>query len=146
MKLSKLIKGGVKSLTMNKMRTGLAILGIVIGIGSVIALVSMGESSKRAVQSQIQSIGSNLLTVSPGSQSSGGVRGAMGGATTLTNEDAKAIKGSSHRAQVIVGRNNTNTQIVGVEPIYAEVRKLTLSSGSFITTQHLLWKQKAKQS
>lgn len=132
------------------MRTGLAVLGIVIGIGSVIALVSMGESSKKAVQSQIQSIGSNLLTVSPGFQSSGGVRGAMGGATTLTNEDAKAIKNSSEittiknvspeyssRAQVIAGRNNINTQVVGVEPIYAEVRKLTLSSGSFITTQHL---------
>lgn len=150
MKLSKLIKSGIKNLGVNKMRTGLAILGIVIGIGSVIALVSMGEASKKAVQSQIQSIGSNLLTISPGFTSSGGVRGAMGGATTLTNEDAEAIKTSSQistiknvspeyssRTQVIAGRNNTNTQIVGVEPIYAQVRKLTLSSGSFITSQHL---------
>ena len=150
MKLLKIIKGGVKNLTINKMRTGLAVLGIVIGIGSVIALISMGESSKRAVQSQIQSIGSNLLTVTPGFQSSGGVRGAFGGATTLTNEDAAAIKTATQittvknvspeytgRSQVIAGRNNTNTQIVGVEPIYAEVRKLTLSMGSFITTQHL---------
>ncbi|OGM11835.1 hypothetical protein A2Z22_00075 [Candidatus Woesebacteria bacterium RBG_16_34_12] len=150
MKLKKLIKSGIKNLAVNKMRTSLAILGIVIGIGSVIALVSMGEASKKAVQSQIQSIGSNLLTISPGFTSSGGVRGAFGGATTLTNEDAQAIKISSQittiknvspeyssRAQVVVGRNNTNTQIVGVEPVYAEVRKLTLSSGSFITTQHL---------
>lgn len=150
MKLLKLIKNGIKSLAINKMRTGLAVLGIVIGIGSVIVLVSMGESSKRAVQSQIQSIGSNLLTISPGFTSSGGVRGAMGGARTLTNEDAEAIKNSSAvttvknvspeysgRTQVIAGRNNTNTQVVGVEPIYAQVRKLTLSSGSFITTQHL---------
>jgi putative ABC transport system permease protein len=150
MKLAKLIRGGLKNLAVNKMRTGLAVLGIVIGIGSVIALVSMGEASKRAVQSQIQSIGSNLLTVSPGFTLSGGVRGAMGGATTLTNEDAEAIKNSSEvttvknvspeyssRAQVIAGRNNTNTQIVGVEPIYAQVRKLTLSSGNFINTQHL---------
>jgi len=132
------------------MRTGLAMLGIVIGIGSVIALVSMGESSKMAVASQIQSIGSNLLTVSPGSQSSSGVRGAAGGATTLTNEDADAIKTSttittiknvspeySGRLQVTAGRNNTNTQIVGVEPVYQEVRKLTLTSGAFITTQNL---------
>jgi putative ABC transport system permease protein len=137
-------------MAVNKMRTGLAMLGIVIGIGSVIALISMGEASKQAVQSQIQSIGSNLLTVSPGFQSSGGVRGAAGGATTLTNEDAEAIKSSSQittiknvspeyssRSQVIAGRNNTNTQVVGVEPVYAEVRKLTLSSGSFITTQQL---------
>src|SRR4030067_2034336 len=150
MKLKKLIKSGIKNLAVNKMRTSLAILGIVIGIGSVIALVSMGEASKKAVQSQIQSIGSNLLTISPGFTSSGGVRGAFGGATTLTNEDAKAIKTSSQittiknvspeyssRARVVAGRNNTNTQIIGIDPVYAEVRKLTLSSGSFITTQHL---------
>lgn len=150
MRLSKLIKGSIKNLNANKMRTGLAVLGIVIGISSVIALVSMGESSKRAVQSQIQSIGSNLLTVSPGFQSSSGVRGAMGGATTLTNEDATAIKEApsvttienvspeyTSRAQVIAGRNNANTQIVGVEPIYAAVRKLTLSSGVFITDQQV---------
>ena len=150
MKISKLIKNGLKNLAVNKMRTCLAILGIMIGIGSVIALIPMGEASKKAVQSQIQSIGSNLLTVSPGSASSGGVRGAMGGATTLTNEDAEAIKSSpkittvknvspeySSRSQVIAGRNNTNTQIVGVEPIYAQVRKITLSSGNFITAQNL---------
>lgn len=150
MKLKKLLKNGIKSLAINKMRTGLAILGIVIGIGSVIALISLGESSKQAVQSQIQSIGSNLLTVSPGFQMSGGIRGAAGGATTLTNDDAEAIKTSpkittiknvspeySGRSQVTAGRNNTNTQIVGVEPAYKEVRKITLSSGSFITNQHL---------
>lgn len=150
MKLTKMIKTAIKNLAANKMRTGLAMLGIVIGIGSVIALVSVGEASKRAVQSQIQSIGSNLLTVSPGFQSSGGVRGSAGGATTLTNEDAEAIKSSSKvttlknvspeyssRAQVVAGRNNSNTQIVGVEPIYAEVRKLSISSGNFITAQNL---------
>ncbi len=150
MRLSKLIKSGIRNLAVNKMRTGLAILGIVIGIGSVIALVSMGEASKAAVASQIQSIGSNLLTVSPGFTSSGGVRGALGGATTLTNEDAEAIRASgkittienvspeySGRTQVVAGRNNTNTQVVGVEPVYAVVRKITLTSGSFITSQHL---------
>jgi len=150
MKLTKLVKSGFKNLAVNKLRTGLAILGIVIGIGSVIALVSMGEASKLSVQSQIQSIGSNLLTVSPGAQTSGGVRGAQGGATTLTNEDAEAIKTSSQvttiqnispeysgRAQVIAGRNNTNSQVIGVEPAYADVRKVTISSGSFITDQHV---------
>lgn len=150
MKLSKLIKSGVHNLVINRMRTGLAILGIVIGIGSVIALVSMGEASKQAVQSQIQSIGSNLLTVSPTFSSSGSVRGAMGSATTLTNDDAQAIKTSSKittitsvspeyssRTQVIAGRNNANVQVVGVEAVYATVRKVTLSSGSFITSQHV---------
>jgi putative ABC transport system permease protein len=150
MKIAKLVKGAIKNLAINKMRTGLAILGIVIGIGSVIALISMGESSKKAVASQIQSIGSNLLTVSPGFTSSGGVRGAAGGATTLTNDDAEAIRTStkittvknvspeySGRTQITAGRNNTNTQIVGVEPIYAQVRKITVSSGNFITSQQL---------
>ncbi len=150
MKITKLIKSGIKNLAINKMRTGLAVLGIVIGIGSVIALVSLGESSKKAVQSSIQSIGSNLLTVSPGFTFSGNVRGAMGGAQTLTNEDAQAIKTSSRittvksvspeysgRAQIIAGRNNTNTQVVGVEPVYAQVRKISLEKGSFLTSQHL---------
>jgi len=146
MKLIKLIKGGIKNLAINKMRTGLAILGIVIGIGSVIALISLGESSKSAVQSQIQSLGANLLTVSPSGQRSGTVRGAAGGGTTLTLEDAEAIESSTKittiktvspsytgRAQVTANRNNTNTQVVGVELSYAEVRKITLTSGRFIS-------------
>jgi putative ABC transport system permease protein len=150
MTLTKQLKSGVKNLAVNKMRTGLAILGIVIGIGSVIALVSMGEASKAAVQSRIQSIGSNLLTISPGFQSSGIVRGAFGGGTTLTNSDAEAISSSntittvknvsaeySGRSQVVAGRNNTNTTIIGVEPVYQEVRKLELTSGVFITEQNL---------
>jgi len=150
MKLSKLIKSGLKSLLINKLRTGLAMLGIVIGIGSVIALMSMGQASKKAVQSQIQSIGSNLLTVSPGFTTTGGARGAMGGVKTLTNDDAEAITTAKSvttvsnvspeytgRAQVIAGKNNTNTQIIGVTPAYAEVRKITLASGSFITDQQL---------
>lgn len=149
MKLPKLIRSGIRNLLINKMRTGLAILGIVIGIGSVIALISMGESSKAAVQSQIQSIGSNLLTVSPGSQSFGGIRSSSG-VKTLTYEDAQAIETSpkvttvknvspeySSRSQVTVGRNNTNTTIVGVIPVYSEVRKITLSSGVFITDQNV---------
>jgi len=149
MKLKKLIKTGLRNLVINKMRTSLAILGIVIGIGSVIALISMGESSKQSVQSQIQSIGSNLLTVSPGSQTSGGIRGSSG-VTTLTRDDAEAIATStkvttiknvspeySSRLQVTAGRNNTNTTIIGVIPIYTEVRKITMTSGTFITEQNV---------
>lgn len=146
MKLIKLIKGGIRNLTMNKMRTGLAVLGIVIGIGSVIALISMGESSKKSVQSQIQSLGANLLTVSPSGSRTGNVRGAAGGGTTLTLADAEAIKTSSEittiksvspvysgRSQVIAGRNNTNTQVMGVIANYATVRKVDMTYGTFIT-------------
>ncbi len=147
MNLLDLFFEGLNTLTVNKMRTGLAILGIVIGIGSVIALVSLGQASQQAVQSQIQSLGANLLTISPGAtQASGGVRGAEGGSTTLTNDDAKAIETDSSvttianvspeytgRSQVTTGATNTNTQVVGVTPTYAGVHKVTISEGSFIT-------------
>lgn len=134
------------TLTVNKLRTGLATLGIIIGIGSVIALVSLGQSSQASIKSQIQSLGSNLLTVVPGAQRSGNIRGASGSMTSLTYDDAKVILTSSQvtavknvspeysrRAQVVAGRNNTNTQIIGVTPSYAEVRKLNVSLGSFIS-------------
>lgn len=136
----------MQTLTLNKLRTGLAMLGIVIGIGSVIALVSLGQASQQAIQSQIQSLGANLLTVQPGSQNAGGVRGAAGGGTTLTLADAKAIETSSAvttvqkvspeytgRAQLVAGKNNTNTQIIGSTPAYADVHNVAVASGSFIT-------------
>lgn len=138
------------TLTINKLRTGLATLGIVIGIGSVITLVSLGQATQRAIQTQIQSLGSNLLTVQPTGQNQGGVRGAAGGGTTLTKEDADAISNSSQittiqavspeystRSQVATGRMNTNTQIIGVTPNYAQVRKITIASGNFITERDL---------
>ena len=94
MEYTELIKEGFGTLIVNKMRTGLAMLGIIIGIGSVIALVSLGQASQQSVQSQIQGLGANLLTVQPGAHRSGAVRGAGGGGTTLTLEDANAIKTS----------------------------------------------------
>jgi putative ABC transport system permease protein len=146
MELKELFLESLSTLTINKMRTGLATLGIVIGIGSVIALVSLGSASQKSVQNQIQSLGSNLLTVQPGAQRSGNVRSAMGSNTTLTYDDAKAILTSSQvttvknvssevsrRSQVTAGKNNTNTEIMGVTPAYSEVRKLGIASGVFIT-------------
>lgn len=134
------------TLTVNKLRTALAVLGIVIGIGSVIALISLGQASQQAVQSQIQSLGSNLLTVNPGAQRSGAVQGAPGSSTTLTNADAEAIKTSaevttiqtvspeySGLSQLTTSNTNTNTRVVGVVPEYAEVHKIKVASGSFIS-------------
>jgi len=150
MEFSEILSESLGTLTLNKMRTGLAVLGIVIGIGSVIALVSLGQSSQKSVENQIQSLGANLLTVMPGGQQQGAVRGAMGGATTLTLDDAKDIENSSEittiksvspelqrRAQVTAGRNNTNTQIIGVYPQYAEIRKLVINSGIFINQRDI---------
>ncbi len=138
----------LSSLSLNKLRTGLAVLGIIIGIGSVITLISLGQGGQKAVQNQIQSLGSNLLTVIPGAMSSGGIRGAVGTGTTLTYDDAKAILSSpnistvenvsaelTRRAQITYGRKNTNTQIVGTTPSYMSIRKISLSLGSFISNR-----------
>ena len=135
-----------RTLSINKLRTGLAMLGIIIGIGSVIALVSLGQSSQAAVTNQIESLGANLLTISPGSQRGGFVQGGAGSATTLTLEDAQAIASSpsvtdvsgvsaeySRRAQVTAGSNNTNTSITGVTAIYATIHKISVSEGQFIS-------------
>lgn len=146
MEYTEIISEAIGTLTVNKLRTGLATLGIIIGIGSVIALISLGQSTQQSIQSQIQSLGSNLLTVSPAGQTQGAVRGAAGGGTTLTLDDAEAIKTSSQittiqmvspeyssRTQVTTGRANTNTQVIGVTPSYADVHKITVDSGNFIT-------------
>lgn len=142
------ITESAQTLTINKLRTGLAMLGIVIGISSVIALVSLGQASQQAVQSQIQSLGSNLLTIQSGSQNSGGVRQAAGSNTTLTYDDAKAIETSpqvtdvqavspelSRRAQATANGNNTNTQVIGVTNAYMVAHNVTLDEGTFISAQ-----------
>lgn len=143
---TEIITDAFATLIVNKLRTTLATLGIIIGIGSVIALISLGQASQQAIQSQIQSLGSNLLTIQPSGQNQGGVQGAAGGGTSLTLDDANAIKNSPQittinnvspeyqsRAQIIAGRNNTNTQVIGVTPAYAQVRKINIASGNFIT-------------
>lgn len=138
----------LRILTHNKMRTGLAILGIIIGIGSVITLISLGQGSQQSIENQIQSLGSNLLTVSPSRQNDRGIMGAQGGSASLTLADARAIETKlskttvnkvspefSSRSQVIAGRNNTNVSVLGVEPQYAEIKKITMDKGVFITTR-----------
>ena len=149
MELSELVTESLSTLTLNKMRTGLAMLGVIIGIGSVIALISLGQASQRFITSQIQSLGSNLLTIIPGSQMTGGVRGG-GNVTTLTYDDAKAIINSpaittlnkvsaeySSRTQVVAGKNNTNTTVTGVLPEYAEIRNTIISFGTFVTQRNV---------
>ena len=145
MNLIQFFTESLSTLTLNKTRTGLAILGIVIGIGSVISLVSLGQATQQSIQNQIQSLGANLLTINPGAQRSGNVRMATVN-NTLTNDDATAIAKSSQittiksvspefsqRSQVVTASNNTNTSIIGVTPNYADIHKVTIDSGSFIT-------------
>lgn len=138
-----------EALTRNKTRTGLAILGIVIGIASVIALMTLGQASKESIADQIESLGANLLTVSPGSQTSGMVRG-QGSVTTLTYEDAEAIVNSEEidavslvsaeltgNAQIIAGRANTYVQIVGTTATYPEINNLEFTRGGFLAQSDL---------
>src|SRR5260221_1328821 len=146
----KLAKEAIGTLTINKLRTGLAMLGIIIGIGSVIALVSLGQTSQEAIQSQIQSLGANLLTVQPGSVAAAGVRGAAGGSTTLTLEDANAISTNptittiqtvspelTKRSQITTGGSNSNTQVIGVTPNYPLVHNVSVAEGNFITAEEV---------
>ncbi len=149
MELSELVTESLSTLTLNKVRTALAMLGVIIGIGSVIALMSLGQGSQKSITDQIQSLGANLLTVSPGSQTSGGIRGGSN-VQTLTYDDAKAILSSaqiksidkvsaeySTRAQVVAGKNNSNTSVIGVLPEYAEIKNIRVSTGTFITDRHI---------
>ncbi|MEI7621148.1 MAG: ABC transporter permease [Candidatus Moraniibacteriota bacterium] len=142
-----ILKETLWSLSANKVRSGLTMLGIVIGIASVITMVSIGQGAQASISSSIQSIGSNLIVVRPGAQRSGGISGGAGSNTTLTLEDADAIKNEieniqaiapedSKRAQVTAKGTNTNTQIIGTVADYAVVRSLAMEAGNFITQQN----------
>jgi putative ABC transport system permease protein len=137
------IKLSLEALAANKLRTGLTMLGIIIGVGAVIALMAVGQGSQKAVTDQIAGLGSNLLFIRPGQTSSGGVRAAFGSASTLTEDDADAIltgvpgivavaPQTSSGSQVIAGANNTFTDIVGVTPDYQDVTGVEVTSGFFI--------------
>lgn len=145
MKISDLFEETYSSLTVNKARSGLTILGIVIGVASVIALVAVGQGSQNSIQSSIQSIGSNLIIVTPGASRSFGstVNTGRGSAQTLTPDDVIAISqldniaavspAVSGRYQVVAPGTNTNTSIWGVTSVYPQVRNLQVDQGSFIT-------------
>ncbi len=145
MKISDLLEEAFAALTANKARSGLTILGIVIGIGSVIAMVSIGQGASGQIQASIQSLGSNLLTVSPGFAGGfSGLRGGRGGATTLTVEDALAIAAQvpqvaavapevQGRYQIVQKSQNTNTQVIGTVDTYPEIRNIEMESGVFLS-------------
>jgi len=150
MLFSDLLKETYFALLSNKSRSALTILGIVIGISSVIAMISIGQGASQNIEDNIQSLGTNLLVVQPGSQRGVGtvVRGGFGSATTLTLDDAHAIEEQitsieavapevSSRKQVKTTQGtNTNTSIYGVNESYLTAKNVELANGSFITDQH----------
>jgi len=145
MRTTDVINETYSALSANKARSGLTMLGIVIGIASVIAMVSIGNGAKVAIQSSIEGLGSNLLTILPGivQPGRGIVSSGRGTAQTLKKEDIdviKAIEGVSavspevsRRFQVVASGNNTNTTITGATLDYLTVHNITVSSGSFIS-------------
>src|SRR5436190_7421448 len=118
----------LRSLTANKLRAGLTMLGVIIGVAAVIALMSIGRGASAAISNQIQSIGTNLLFVRPGSSSSNGVRGQEGSAGTLTLEDSDALKNIEgvlavapevdSFGQIVYQGTNMNARVLGVTPEY----------------------------
>ncbi len=140
----------LRSLAANKLRSSLTMLGIIIGVAAVIALMGVGRGASAAIDSQINSMGTNLLFVSPGSTSSSGVRTAQGSAQTLTYEDALALNDPENlpavaavapqveaMGQVVYMGNNVNTRIAGVTADYGPVRNYTVQDGEFVTEAHV---------
>ncbi len=146
MRYLQIIKIAYRALKRNKMRSSLTMLGIIIGVGAVIAMVGIGQGAKKMVDAQIASLGDNLLTIFPGSHTAGGVREGAGSVTRLTDDDAKAIILSCPAvlkispvvrtsAQVVAGNLNWGTQVQGYSPDFVDIRSWSVSSGAFFTDQ-----------
>ena len=144
MKISVLLKIAWRALLLNKMRAFLTMLGIIIGVASVITMLAIGEGSKQSIKTQISSMGSNMITVRPGAGMQGGVRMDMSSMQSLTMADLKSLKSSATlitnispqvngNGHVICGANNWPTSIYGVSPEYLEVRVLRVKQGSMFT-------------
>jgi len=140
------VKIALRALQVNMTRSALTMLGIVIGVAAVIAMVGVGTGATARIQAQIQSIGSNLIIVLPGSLSSNGVRLGSGAVATLTEDDAKAIAAECPSVsavapavrggvQVVYGSNNWATTVQGVTLDYMTIRDYTMLSGQFFTNQ-----------
>ena len=146
MKILNVLVSAFRSLHRNKMRSFLTMLGIIIGVGAVIAMLAIGQGAEYSVKAQIASLGTNVLMVYPGAQQQAGVRTAAGSATTLTEDDALAIgrecpavqyisPGSAAGGQIIAGNLNWSTGIQGVGTDYLEIRQWPIEYGEFFTDQ-----------
>lgn len=139
----------LRALLANKLRAILTVLGIVIGVGAVIALISVGQGARTQITSSIQSLGTNLLFIRPGALQQAGVRQQAGSVATLTYEDAQAIARDGDLpivavapelgayGQIVVNRLNWNTRITGTTPDYALVRNFSVADGDFIDQHEL---------
>jgi putative ABC transport system permease protein len=133
-----------RALRVNKLRSALTMLGIIIGVGAVIAMVAVGSGATARIQEQIASIGSNVIIIQPGTQNFGGVKSGNSYGQTLTEDDAKAVSTEcpnvqytaplqQGNAQVIFGNNNWFTQVRGTTPDYMAIRDMEIQSGQPFT-------------
>jgi len=150
MKISDLFQETILAISANKLRSGLTILGIVIGIGSVIAMISIGQGAKGTIESSIESLGSNLVMVMPGAaRTFSALAAARGTAQTLTIEDANTIESEvqfvqavapvvSRNSQIVARGKNTRTQIIGTNASYPNVRNVSMEYGNFFSEKDVL--------
>ncbi|HEU4936835.1 MAG TPA: ABC transporter permease [Vicinamibacterales bacterium] len=142
----------LKALNRNKMRTMLTMLGMIIGVGAVITMVALGKGAQSTIEEQVKAAGTNLITINAGNFTQGGVRQGGGMSTTLTPEDAQALRslsgvqylapGVNSRAQVIAGNQNWSTQIQGTDTELPLIRNWPTKFGSFFTAQDVATAQK----
>ena len=142
-----ILRTGLEAIRTHRLRSGLTVLGILIGIAAVILTVGLGLGAQREVRAQVQALGTNLLIVSPGSATTGGVRGGFGSASTLTQADAEAL-GSAEAAPDVAavaattstsatlqnGSTNWTTSVVGTQPSWLSVRAREIARGRFLST------------
>ncbi len=144
------VRMALRALGANKLRAALTMLGVIIGVAAVIALMSIGRGIQASIQGQIQSLGSNLLFISPGAQTAGNVRSQAGTSPSLTYEDALAIIDTGRVpqalavapetggfAQIVSGGKNVNVRVTGITPDYEQVRNFHAIDGDFITRDHI---------
>ncbi len=148
MRFLQILRIAYRALGKNKMRSGLTMLGIIIGVAAVIAMVGIGQGAQKMVNAQIASLGDNLLNIFPGSQNAGGFRSGAGTRTTLTEDDAKAIKNDCpailavspvvrSSGQIVAGNLNWGTSIEGHSTDFVTIRSWPMSSGTFFTDQDI---------
>lgn len=147
------LKQAVAAMLSHKMRAFLSILGILIGVGAVIAMLAIGQGAKESIEKQLSSLGSNLLTIRPGAQRSMGVSLESGTTTRFTLQDIEEIKKISDyvkdvspsvrsRAQLVYADKNWNTQVEGVGVNYAQLRSSVPTVGRFFTEEEVKMKKK----
>jgi putative ABC transport system permease protein len=142
------LKIALDALLRNRARSLLTMLGVIIGVAAVIVTVAIGAGARISVQNQINSLGSNMIVVMPGSVTQGGARSGLGGASTLTPDDGMAIAKLPDvaavspvvnvRSQVVAGGNNWQTSVSGVAPTYTFIRSWPMAGGTFFSQNDVL--------